>query len=151
MHVRNARDLLAGCLFLIFGVAFLVFAQDYHLGSARRMGPAYFPVVLSLLLIVIGMATVARGLLVPGTPVRDVAGKALALVTAAVVMFGLLVQGAGLGLATVALVLVSAFASRSFGLLPALLLALTLAAFCILVFIVGLGLPFPTLGPWLRG
>jgi putative tricarboxylic transport membrane protein len=151
MRLRNARDLLAGCLFLIFGLAFLVFAQDYQLGSARRMGPAYFPVVLSLILIVIGAATVARGLLVPGPPIRDVAGKALAVVTVAVVLFGLVVRGAGLGLAVAVLVIVSATASRGFRLLPALLLALALSAFCILVFVTGLGLPFPALGPWLRG
>ena len=151
MHRRNARDLLAGCMFLAFGLAFLVLARDYQLGSARRMGPAYFPVVLSLILIAIGLATMTRALLVAGPPIRDVAGKSLAFVTAAVVLFGLAVQGAGLGIATVALVLVSALASRSFRLWPTLSLALALAAFCILVFIVGLGLPFPALGPWLRG
>jgi hypothetical protein len=151
MRVRNARDLLAGCLFLTFGLAFLILAQAYPLGSARRMGPAYFPVVLSLVLIVIGVATVARGFLVPGPAVRDVAGKALCLVTAAVVLFGLLVQGAGLGMAAVALVMVSALASRSFRLLPTLLLALALAVFCVVVFVAGLGLPFPALGSWLRG
>src|SRR5438046_4626499 len=104
MRARNVRDLLAGGLFLVFGVAFLVLAQDYQLGSARRMGPAYFPIVLSLALIGIGMATVARSFLVAGLPVRDVAGKALALVTASVVLFGLLVQGAGLAMATIVLV-----------------------------------------------
>ena len=151
MRLRNVKDLLAGCLFLLFGLAFLHFAQDYQLGSARRMGPAYFPVVLSLVLIGIGLATVGRAFVVAGPPIRDVAGKALALVTAAVVLFGLMVQGAGLGIAAAALVLVSAAASRSFRLLPTLVLAAALAAFCILVFIAGLGLPFPALGPWLRG
>jgi hypothetical protein len=151
MRVRNARDLLAGCLFLAFGLAFLAVAQGYQLGSARRMGPGYFPVALSIILIGIGLATVVRGLLVPGPPIRDVAGKALALITAALVLFGLTVQGAGLGLAVGALVALAAAASRSFRPLPTLVLALTLAAFCVLVFAVGLGLPFAALGTWLRG
>jgi putative tricarboxylic transport membrane protein len=151
MRLRNARDLLAGCLFLVFGVAFLVLARDYQLGSARRMGPAYFPVVLSLILITIGLATMTRALLVAAPPIRDFAGKSLALVTASVVLFGLIVQGAGLAVATAALVLASAPASRSFRLFPTLLLALALALFCTLVFATGLGLPFPALGPWLRG
>ena len=150
MQLRNVRDLLAGCLFLSFGLAFLYVAQDYQLGSARRMGPAYFPVVLSLILLGIGVATVARAFVVAGPPIREVAGKALALVTAAVVLFGLMVQGAGLGIAAAALVLVSAPASRNFRLVPTLALAAALAAFCVLVFIVGLGLPFPALGRWLR-
>ena len=151
MRLRNIRDLLAGCMFVSFGLAFLYFAQDYQLGSARRMGPAYFPVVLALILIGIGLATVARAFVVAGAPIRDVAGKALALVTAAVVLFGLTVQGAGLGIAAAALVLVAAPASRNFRLMPTLVLAAVLATFCTLVFIVGLGLPFPALGRWLRG
>jgi len=151
MRLRNARDLLAGCLFLAFGLAFLVLAQDYQLGSARRMGPGYFPVALSLILLVIGLATVARGFLVAGPPVRDVAGKALLLVTASIVLFGLLLQRAGLGLAVAALVLAAAAASRNSRLLGTLLLGVALGAFCVLVFVQGLGLPFPALGPWLQG
>src|SRR5262245_66039016 len=104
MHVRNAKDLLAGCLFVVFGAAFLYVAQDYPLGSARRMGPAYFPVALSLVLIGIGLVTLARAFVVPGPPIRDIALKALALVTAAIVLFGLLVQRAGLGPAVAGLV-----------------------------------------------
>jgi Tripartite tricarboxylate transporter TctB family len=151
MRARNAKDLLAGCMFVIFGSAFLYFAQDYQLGSARRMGPAYFPVVLSLILIAIGLVTVARAFVVAGPPVREVAVKALALVTAALVLFGLLVPGAGLGVAVAALVLVAAMASRSFRPIPALALAAALAVVCMLVFIAGLGLPFRAIGPWLGG
>jgi putative tricarboxylic transport membrane protein len=151
MQARNAKDLLAGCMFAILGSAFLYFAQDYPLGSARRMGPAYFPVVLSLILIAIGLATVARAFVVAGPPVRDVAAKALALVTAGIILFGLLVQGAGLGVAVAALALASAVASRSFRAIPALLLATVLAVVSMLVFIAGLGLPFRAIGPWLGG
>jgi putative tricarboxylic transport membrane protein len=151
MPVRNAKDVLAGCLFVAFGLAFLILAQDYQLGSARRMGSGYFPVALSLLLIVIGLATVARGILVAGTPIRDVAGRALLLVTASIVVFGLLVERAGVGLAVAALVLVAAPASRNSRVLATLLLATALGAFCLLVFVKGLGLPFPVLGSWLQG
>jgi len=151
MRVRNAKDLLAGCLFLAFGVAFLILAQDYQLGSARRMGPGYFPVALSLVLMAIGLGTVVRGLVVPGLPVRDFAPVALLLVTAGIVLFGLLVERAGLGLAVAALVLAAAPASRNSRPLAALLLAAALGVFCVLVFVKGLGLPFPVLGPWLRG
>lgn len=151
MRIRNVKDLLAGFLFLAFALGFLFFAQDYPLGSARRMGPAYVPVVLAVILFGIGLATVARGCLTPGPPISAVALKALILVTAAVVFFGLLVRGGGLGLAVVVLVVISASASRSFRPLPTLILAMVLAAFCILAFVGGLGLPFPALGAWFRG
>jgi Tripartite tricarboxylate transporter TctB family len=151
MRVRNAKDLLAGCLFLAFGAAFYIVAQDYELGSARHMGAGYFPVVLSIVLMGIGLVTVVRGLIVPGEPVRDVAGKALVLVTAGIVLFGLLVERAGLGFAVAALALAAAPASRNARPLSALLLAAALAGFCVLVFVKGLGLPFPMLGAWLGG
>jgi len=151
MRVRNAKDLLAGCLFLAFGAAFLVLAQDYELGSARRMGPGYFPVVLSIVLMGIGLATVVRSFVVPGLPVRDIAGRALVLVTAGIVLFGLLIERAGLGIAVAALVLAAAPASRKARPLSALLLAAGLGGFCVLVFVKGLGLPFPVLGSWLGG
>jgi putative tricarboxylic transport membrane protein len=151
MRLRNATDLLAGCLFLAIGFAFFIIARQYELGTARRMGTGYFPVVLSLILMAIGFATAARGFLVDGPPIRDVAGKALAVVTASIVLFGLLVQGAGLGLAVAALVLCAALASRNSRPLAALVLAAALAAFSVLLFVYGLGLPFPALGSWLRG
>ena len=149
MRPRSVKDVWAGLLFLAFGAAFLALAQSYQMGSARRMGPGYFPTVLSLVLIVVGLVTVARAFLVPGTTIRDVAVKPLALVTTAVVLFAVVVQGAGLGIASAVLVLVSALASPRSRVLPTLLLALVLAVFATLVFVVGLGLPFH--GTWLRG
>jgi hypothetical protein len=92
-----------------------------------------------------------RGFLIDGPPIRNVALKALALVTASIVLFGALVQGAGLGFAAAALVLAAAPASRHSRALTALLLAAALGIFCVLVFVKGLGLPFPVLGPWLAG
>ena len=81
----------------------------------------------------------------------DVAGKALLLVTASIVVFGLLVERAGIGLAVAALVLVSASASRNARVPATLLLAAALGGFCVLAFVKGLGLPFPVLGYWLKG
>jgi len=107
--------------------------------------------VLSLILILIGLITVARAFLVAGPPMRDVAVKALAIITASVLLFGLTVQGAGLAIAIILLVVVSAAASPRFRPLASIVLGLALAAFCVLAFVTGLGLPFPALGSWLRG
>lgn len=150
MQTPNVKDLAAGALFLAFGVAFLYFAQSYPLGTAQRMGPAYFPVVLSIVLIGIGLAIMGRALVLGGEPIKQIAAKPLALVTVSIVLFGLLVQRAGIGIAVAALVLVSAAASRSFRPVPAIMLALLLAVFSIAVFVKGLGLPFAAF-PWFPG
>jgi hypothetical protein len=148
MHRPNAKDVLAGGLFLAFGVLFLVLAQDYPLGSARRMGPAYFPQLLALVLIAIGVATSVRAFLAAGPPIGSFALKALVLVSAGVLLFGLTVEAGGLAVATVALVLTAGAASPQFRPLPTLVLAVGLAAFCAVVFRFGLGLPFPVIGLW---
>ncbi|NCW01579.1 MAG: tripartite tricarboxylate transporter TctB family protein, partial [Betaproteobacteria bacterium] len=56
MKIKNYRDFWAGILFMAFGLAFIVFARDYNMGTAAKMGPAYFPTVLGGLLSVLGAA-----------------------------------------------------------------------------------------------
>lgn len=54
MQIKNGRDFWAGLMFLGFGLGFMAVAQNYPMGSAVRMGPAYFPTVLGGMLAVLG-------------------------------------------------------------------------------------------------
>ena len=54
MHIKNGRDFWAGLMFVGFGLGFMLVAQNYPMGSAVRMGPAYFPSVLGGMLAVLG-------------------------------------------------------------------------------------------------
>ena len=70
MVIRNPKDFWAGLMFMGFGVAFMVIAEGspefinelfgtkvipgYQMGSAVRMGPAYFPVMLGTILAILG-------------------------------------------------------------------------------------------------
>ncbi len=54
MQVRNGKDFWAGLMFTGFGLGFMLVAQNYPMGSAVRMGPAYFPTVLGGMLAVLG-------------------------------------------------------------------------------------------------
>src|SRR5262245_14469827 len=94
--VRNPKDFLTGLIFIAFGIGFLLIAQHYPLGSARRMGPAYFPTILSIVLILIGLATTLRSFISPGTPISGFAVRGMVLVAAGTIAFGLLVRDAGL-------------------------------------------------------
>jgi hypothetical protein len=60
--VRNANDLGAGLIYLAVGTAGLVLSPRYGMGSALRMGPGYFPAVLSGLLALIGLGSLLRSL-----------------------------------------------------------------------------------------
>jgi len=50
MKVKNPKDFLAGLMFIVFGLFFVIGARNYQLGSAARMGPAYFPTLLGTLI-----------------------------------------------------------------------------------------------------
>jgi hypothetical protein len=148
--IANRKDLGAGALFAGFGVAALLLGRDQPMGSAVRMGPGYFPTVLGGLLVLIGLAVGLRALVRPaGAPAEaPIAWKPLLLVTAATVLFGLLLRGAGLAPAVTGLVLVAARASARFSWRAAVPLALGSALFCALVFVKALGLPIAIFGGW---
>ena len=55
MQIRNGKDFWAGLMFLGLGLGFSgVALKNYNMGTAVRMGPAYFPVVLGGLLALLG-------------------------------------------------------------------------------------------------
>jgi len=61
MKITNGKDFWAGLMFIAFGVAFMLVSQNYAMGNAVRMGPAYFPTVLGGLLAVLGAVVLFRG------------------------------------------------------------------------------------------
>jgi len=58
--IRNQKDFGAGILYLAFGAVGWYIARDYGMGQASRMGPGYFPTVLSFMLMAFGVAAVIR-------------------------------------------------------------------------------------------
>ena len=147
--IRHPKDFWIGIIFLFFGMAAIIIGLDYPMGSAGRMGPAYFPTVLGGLLTLVGAVGVIRSLLRSGEPVGKFYIREIVLILVAVLLFGLLMRNAGLVPAVLVLVLLSAYASPKFTWGPSLLLAIGLALFAVVVFVKLLGLPMPILGPWL--
>jgi putative tricarboxylic transport membrane protein len=150
--IRNQKDFWTGVIYILFGGAAFWIARDYGMGTASRMGPGYFPTVLSALLMLIGVISVVRSFIVPGDPLGKWAIKAAILIIGATVLFGFLIIRAGLIVALLALVLVSAAASEKFRFdWKALAGLVVLIAFCALVFVKGLGVPMPLVGTWFGG
>ena len=149
--IRNIKDFWTGIIYIAFGAAVIFIGREYGMGTGTKMGPAYFPTVLSMLLILIGIISLIRSLIQPGTPISSIAYKGLFLVIFSIVVFGLIVRGAGLAIALPVLVIVSAYASIQFRWKPALALAAAMTFACILIFLKGLGVPLPILGSWFGG
>jgi putative tricarboxylic transport membrane protein len=149
--VRSTKDFWSGVIYVFFGTTAILMAREYGMGTAVRMGAAYFPTILGALLLLIGAISVVRGFLVPGTPIGAFAFKGLLAVIGGTVLFGLIVRDAGLAIALPLLTIVSAFGSMRFRWLPTLAMAAGLTLFCIFVFVKGLGIPLPIFGPWFGG
>jgi hypothetical protein len=60
MKITNGKDFWAGLMFIGFGLGFMIVANNYAMGNAVRMGPAYFPTVLGGMLAVLGAAIFFR-------------------------------------------------------------------------------------------
>lgn len=54
MQIKNGKDFWAGMMFIGFGLGFMLVSFNYPMGTAVRMGPAYFPTVLGGLLAILG-------------------------------------------------------------------------------------------------
>lgn len=147
-RIRDPKDFWTGAIFVAIGAAAVVFGRDYPFGTAFKMGPGFFPTILGMLLALVGLIVGLRGLLRPGTAVGALAYREILLVLTATILFGVLLRGAGLIVAVVILVMLGAYASRFFRWGTAVALSAGMAAFCVLVFVKGLNLPIPMLGPW---
>ena len=60
--IKDGKDFWAGLMFMVIGLAFMFFARNYPMGSAVRMGPAYFPTWLGGMMAVLGAIVFFRSL-----------------------------------------------------------------------------------------
>jgi Tripartite tricarboxylate transporter TctB family len=130
-------------MFIGFGIGFAVIAQNYQMGTAVRMGPAYFPTVLGALLAILGLAIFVQSFAVAGPKVPPFLFRPLILILAAIVLFGIFLKPLGLVLASAILVGVGALGGHEFRWREVAILYVVLALFSVFVFVKGLGLPFP--------
>jgi hypothetical protein len=148
---RNPKDLWTGALFIAVGLAAIFFVRNHQMGTAMRMGPAYFPTILGLLQVAIGIAVTLRALVRPGLPLGPFALVKIALVLGAILLFGLLLRPLGLIIAIIIIVVLSAYASKDFRWPVALALAAGIAICSTIIFVLLLGIPIPMIGTWIGG
>jgi uncharacterized membrane protein YidH (DUF202 family) len=145
MKIRNERDFWAGLMFIAFGLFFALFAQNYELGTAQRMGPGYFPTLLGALLALIGVIVAAQGI-----AVRTTDGKVepfhlgpLLWVLGAVAAFGALLRPAGLVVSLAVLIAVASLGSHESRVREVVPIGIGISVLVLVVFIWGLGLTIP--------
>ena len=140
---RNNRDFWAGLMFAGTGAAAMFIARNYPFGTTLRMGPGYFPRVLGGILILFGSYVMVRGLHIHEKIEGNWSIRALIVLPLAMVLFGILMGFLGFMPALVILIFGSAAASREFKFIEVLLLTFLLTSLSVVLFVWGLGLPYP--------
>ncbi len=145
--MTKTKDFWAGVIFAIFGAAFLLLSRHLPLGTATRMGPAYFPVVLGSLLTITGLAIAGSTMRGRGETLSKAAIMPSLLIIAAIVSFVLLIRDVGIIIAVVVAVILASLAKRPVDWAKVLGLAAGLAVLCAAIFVYGLGMPIPVFPP----
>jgi hypothetical protein len=143
MRIRAPKDFWSGVMFCAFAVVGILTASGYSLGTAGKMGPGYFPLLLGGVLGMLGAILIARSLTLEGEPLPRMQILPLVVLAAAVCLFGLMIERFGLIAALAVLTLLSAWAGPQFRWKEAVALAAALTAFSIGVFVYALGLALP--------
>jgi len=143
LRIRSPQDLGAAVVFVVIGLAGAYFGRDLAFGTAGRMGPGYFPIILSWIIVAVGVVLGLRALRIEGPRIEPVQLRPIMVIIAAVLMFGFLINAVGLAVAAVLLTILAAYARRDVNLAEAALLGIGLAAFSVVVFVYGLSQPLP--------
>ena len=162
MNIRNKKDFGAGIMYMVFGLFFALNALNYKMGTAAKMGPGYFPLLLGILLAVIGAFIMFKALTVEtpdGDKIGSWAWKPLVYIIAGNVLFGILLAGLpGLGVPAMGLIvaifgttLVVSMAGDTFKLKEVLVLATVLSIGSYGAFVMLLKLQFPVWPTFITG
>ncbi len=143
MKIKSPKDFWAGLMFIGFGLFFLIASGNYQMGSAVRMGPAYFPTVLGGMMAVLGAIVLLQSIIFDGEKVPKLSIKPIFFISLSLVLFGYLLKPLGFILSLAVLVFVSAFGGHEFRAKEVGILTVVLVICSVLVFVKGLTLPFP--------
>ena len=82
-----------------------------EIGTAFRMGPGYFPLVLAIVLILLGAIILVQAVRVEGEPIGPIAWRGMLFILPAPIFFGLTVRGLGFVPSIFLTALIASFAS----------------------------------------
>jgi hypothetical protein len=140
IQLRNNKDFFAGLLFTFIGLGALLVAQNnYPMGTTRSMGPGYFPIVLSIIMVAFGIIVIIRGLIKNDRIEGRWGIRPLALVTLGIIVFGFLMERLGMAPSLLAMFFISALGGREFQSKEVLILSVVMIFASWLIFIYGMG------------
>ncbi|MEK7876055.1 MAG: tripartite tricarboxylate transporter TctB family protein [Pseudomonadota bacterium] len=147
-HNRDRKDFNAGLMYIGIGAFFGGFSTNYPMGTAVRMGPAYFPSLLGVMLAALGMILVFRSFFMHNEELPSKTHwRPLFFILGAACLFGYLINPAGLVPAAAVMMIVGSLGGWQFNWKEQVVSAICMTAAVVGIFYYGLGLPF-RLFPW---
>lgn len=147
--IKSKKDLYSGLMFVAIGGFFALWARNYPMGTAVRMGPAYFPTILGAICAILGLIILVRAFTTEDEDPNPTQWKPLLLILSSAVVFGLFMDPfkAGFIVSVFATVILCASGGYEFKWKETIIESVVLAVVCYGAFVYGLGLPF-RLFPW---
>ena len=146
----DSTNAICGLTFIALGGFFVYQSLNLELGTAFRMGPGFFPLILAAFLTILGAVVLVQATQVKGEPIGPLALRGMLFILPAPVFFGFTVRGLGFVPSLFFTALIAAFASTRMKAPMAFVLAAGITLFSVVVFSYALGLPFERFGPWTR-
>lgn len=144
MRIKGGQDFASGIMFMIFGAIALYVGWDYPMGIWQRPGTGVLPAILSVLLLITGLALFIKGLMANGEAIGDWSWRPYAFVTLAVVAFGLLIDDLGLVVTTMISLTLCALGTAETRWLEFTAFLAVMIVIGVSLFIWALGMPIPT-------
>ena len=149
MKIGHPKDFWGGVLFAVIarGVPGVSLLPGYSMGTPARMGPAFFPFYLGVILLALGLMIAVNGFRgaegQAGSKIDKFHWRPILLILGAVVMFGIILKPVGMLIAGWLLIMVASVGSYEFQWRRSAVLGVVLVVFCAAVFVWGLKLPIP--------
>jgi hypothetical protein len=147
MRIRNQKDFWSGVMFIVTGLFFMVLSRQYNFGTAAKMGPGYFPMVLGGIMAFLGLLILLPSIRrnQPIVKIPPIDFMSIGMILLAVAVYAATLPSLGFIIALFLLVAISSYASHEFHLKSTLIASVVLLFGSWLVFVKGLELQFPFL------
>ncbi len=136
----NYAEVAAALTVGAIGVAMVWVGSDYSFGTPRRIGPAFLPVAVGCLLVLLSIGLVVEAWRAEPAPL-GIELRPFVMVMLSIPAFAVLVERTGLVPATASVVILSALAETPVRPVRALILAALISAMGVAIFVYALGIP----------
>lgn len=146
MKIKSQRDFWSGLMFVVVGMVFAIGARNYSLGTSASPGPGYFPLILSVIMVILGAIVLFKSLTIEtegGDPIGAIAWRPLLVIVASIAVFGLALPRLGLIATVPILIFMTSLAGDEFHWKGVLGAAVVLTIGSWAVFVWGLKLTIP--------